>query len=95
MGWLGYFAGKHEHLKELHLKSFTNRSKASVRNVMKPFFRCVCRNKSIRKIHFSVIDLLGVEMFTVLGPFFKNNHNLTKINVNSTFGEMKEGICLH
>ena len=34
------------------------------------------------------MDLLGGEMFTMLTPFFRNNHNLTDININNcNFGD--------
>ena len=79
MGWLGYFVGKNNHLKRLYIHSFTPTSGASVRDVIGPFFRGVNCNKSIQEIFFSGVDLLGGEVFTMLGSFFKNNHNLTKI----------------
>ena len=42
----------------------------------------------IREIDFYSMDLLGGEVFTMLGPFFKNNHNLTNIYINSCdFGD--------
>ena len=82
MGWLGYFVGKNEHLEKLVIKPFTPSSGASVRDVIQPFLRGVSCNKSIQKITFFGVDLLGGEMFTMMCPFFKNNHNLTKININ-------------
>ena len=39
MGWLGYFAGKNEHLVELNIRPFTPTSGASVRDVLEPFLR--------------------------------------------------------
>ena len=83
MGWLGYFVGKNEHLKRLHICPwFTPTSSgSSVRDMLVPFFRGVNLNKSIREIGFYQIDLLGGETFTMLGPFFKNNHNLTNITI--------------
>ena len=92
MGWLGYFIGKSEHLKELHIEPFTS-SAASVRDFMEPFLRGASRNKSIREINFNGAELLGGEMFTMLGSFFRNNHNLTEINISACeFGD--EGVRL-
>ena len=83
MGWLGYFVGKHEFLDGLFISSLTLTSGASVRDVLEPFLRGVSSNKSIREMGFYIMDLLGGEMFTMLGPFFKNNSNLTTIVINS------------
>ena len=88
MGWLGYFVGRNDFLEELHVSPFTPASGASVRDVIEPFLRGVCNNKSIRTIEFIETDLLGGEVFTMLGPFFQNNYNLTNINVTSCdFGD--------
>ena len=88
MGWLGYFIGKNDHLEELFIRSFTPPSGSSVRDVIAPFFRGVSCNKSIRKIDFTDVNLLGGEVFTMLNPLFTNNHNLTKITVkNCDFGD--------
>ena len=94
MGWLGYFIGKNQHLQKLVIRSFTPMSEASVRDVMEPFLRGVSRNKSIREIIFLRMDLLGGGAFTMLSPFFKNNHNLTHINVNNCVLEMRGYVCL-
>ena len=84
MGWLGYFIGKNQHLEDLyiHIVAFTPISVASVRDVMEPFLRGISHNKSIRDIHFANVDLLGGDMFTMMGTFFQNNHCLTDININ-------------
>ena len=88
MGWLGYFIGKNNHLGILNIWFFTPTSGASVGDVLVPFLKGVCRNKSIRKIGFSSMDLLGGEMFTMLTPFFRHNHNLTDITINNcNFGD--------
>ena len=89
MGWLGYFIGKNEHLKKLHMNgAFTPSSGSSVRDVMEPFLRGISRNKSIQEINFTVMDLLGGEMFTMLSSFIKNNHKLTSIDIsNCDFGD--------
>ena len=88
MRWLGYFIGKNEHLQMLFISSIVPPSGASVRDVIEPFFRGVSCNKSIRTIEFISMDLLGGEVFTMLGSFFQNNHNLTNIKVfNCDFGD--------
>ena len=88
MGWLGYFVGKNEHLDQLFIKPFTPLSGATIRDVIEPFFKGVSNNRSIRGIYFSGVDLLGGEMFTMLDPFFKANHNLTDITViECNFGD--------
>ena len=81
MGWLGYFVSKNDYLKDLHICPFTPASGASVRDVIEPFFRGLNHNKSIEGIHFNGVNLLGGEMFATLGPFFKDNHNLTVIDI--------------
>ena len=79
MGWLGYFVGKNQYLEVLSILTFVPTSGASVRDVIVPFLRGVNHNKSIQEINFSGVDLLGGEVFTMLGSFFRDNHNLTKI----------------
>ena len=81
MGWLGYFVGKNQHLEDLMIETFIPTSEANYRLVMEPFLRGISRNKSIREISFSGVDLLGGEMFTMLGSFFRDNYNLTNINI--------------
>ena len=88
MGWLGYFVGKSDHLQMLTIVPFTPTSRASARDVIEPFFRGVSNNKSIHCIKFDSMDMLGGEVFTMLGPFFKSNHNLINIDINSCdFGD--------
>ena len=81
MGWLGYFVGKNQHLEKLSMTMFEPNSGSSVRDVIVPFLRGVNNNKSIREIGFYSMNLLEGEILTMLGPFFKNNHNLTNINI--------------
>ena len=88
MGWLGYFVGKSDYLQMLMIEPFTPPSGSSVRDVMEPFFRGVSNNKSIHCIKFDSMDMLGGETFKMLGPFFKNNHNLTNITIDDCdFGD--------
>ena len=77
MGWLGYFVGRNDHLKELYLRFFDTMSI----DVIKPFFSGVANNKSICKLNFFGMDLLGGKIFTMLGPFFKNTDNLEEIYI--------------
>ena len=81
MGWLGYFIGKNNHLENLVIKSFVTTSGATVRDAIEPFLRGLSRNKSIQKIGFFGADIWGGEIFTMLTPFFKDNHILTHIKI--------------
>ena len=74
MGWLGYFVGKSNVLRHLSILSEYS---------LEPFLRGVNHNKSITKIGFYELDLLGGQSFRVLESFFKNNHNLTDITINN------------
>jgi len=89
MGWLGYFVGRHEHLKYLHIKgNFVPTLDASISDVLEPFFQGMSRNKSIGELNFEGVDLLGGRVFTTLDLFFKVNRNLTSINIDEcNFGE--------
>ena len=87
MGWLGYFVGKNDHLQKLVMTSFTPTSEASVRDVLEPFLRGVCCNKSIPKIGFVGMDLLGGEVFTMLGPFFQNCNLTIAVIDECDFGD--------
>ena len=58
MGWLGYFVGKNNHLKELIFTDFGPLSGASAMEVLEPFLIGVSRNKSITKLDINM-DLLG------------------------------------
>ena len=104
MGWLGYFVGKNDHLEKLVINPFiATSSGSSIRDFIQPFFRGVSRNKSIHCIKFDSMDMLGGETFKMLGPFFKNNHNLTRINIKECdFGDegarllaLALGSCTH
>ena len=81
MGWLGYFVGKNHCLEYLLLGNFIPKSGESVEGVLRTFFRGMKKNKSIQHISFSSMDILGGEIFTMFGLFFKNNHNLTAISI--------------
>ena len=76
MGWLGYFIGKNDQLRELCFKTFTPTS-----GEVKPFFRGIVNNKSIRELNFEGMDLLDGRVFDILSPFFKNNTNLEVLTI--------------
>jgi len=88
MGWLGYFVGKNEHLKELHLRDFDDMSI----DIIKPFLMGVSNNRSINTLDFRSMDLLDGKMFTMLGPFFENNYNpLVNLKVsNCHWGDLTD-----
>ena len=88
MGWVGYFVGKNDHLEELNIAYFTPTLGVNYRDVMEPFLRGVNLNKSIQNLDFEGVDLLEGGIFTMLTPFFQNNHNLTSINIRAcVFGD--------
>ena len=87
MGWLGYFVGKNEHLKDLVVKWFTPTS-GSTSEVLEPFFKGLSRNRSLSIIQFTGIDLLGGRVFTMMDPFFNINTNINHIKIDDcNFGE--------
>ena len=81
MGWLGYFVGKNEQLKELYIRDFTPTSGASVTEVLKPFIRGVTNNRSINKLDFYRMDLLGGRIFSMMGPFFEKFPSLSNLAI--------------
>ena len=86
MGWLGYFIGKSNDLEELDINADAEVIEPLLRgvttDVIKPFFSGVSSNKSIRKLKFYSMDLLGGEIFTMLDQFFKNNISLEVLTIN-------------
>jgi len=86
MGWLGYFVGKNNHLKELCFRGFEPPSGASVAEVLEPFLMRMSRNNSITKLDILNMDLLGGKIFTMLVPFFDNNPALTNLIIHSCSG---------
>jgi len=81
MGWLGYFVGRNDHLKELSFRTFVPTSGASFIDVIKPFFSGVANNQSITYINFYGMDLSDGKIFTMMGQLFKNNNNLVTISM--------------
>ena len=75
MGWLGYYIGQHTSLREL----YTNQSDTIQNSSFCKGLRC---NKSIKNISLYYVDIPGGDTLQTLGQFFKNNHNLTEIEVN-------------
>lgn len=78
MGWLGYFIGKSNDLKELYIRNIYT----SNVDVIKSFFSGVSSNKSIQKLEFFAMDLLGGKIFTMLDHFFKDNISLEVLTIN-------------
>jgi len=81
MGWLGYFIGKHNHLKELHLRGFETVSGLSFAEVLEPFLMGVNRNKSLSTLKVNGLDLLDGMIFTKMGQFFKDNNSLVSFSM--------------
>jgi len=81
MGWLGYFIGNNKKLQEIHFyKPINNES----------FYKELCHNKSIKKIHFNGNSSLDEDMIRMLNPFLQNNHNLISIKLNDCEFEVED-----
>ena len=87
MGWLGYFAGKNRYLKRFTLEgidAYVN-EEGTNDTITKEKLELFCiglqRNKSIQECIFRESNLYGGEIFQMLDSFFKNNRNLTEIEV--------------
>ena len=86
MGWLGYFIGNNTSLKEFHFLTLAiNNPKALCRGMN--------NNQSMMKIGFHHANEIYFEIFRMLDPFFKNNHNLIEISV-SDCSLMDKGVRL-
>ena len=59
MGWLGYFVGKNNHIKELYFRDFDNMSI----DIIKPFLMGVNNNNSISVLHFRRTDLWWQDIY--------------------------------
>ena len=79
MGWLGYFVSKNNHLKELYFREFDYMSI----DIIKPFIRGVINNRSIYKLGFNNMDLMGGRIFTMLSPFFENSPILSHLTIHN------------
>ena len=82
MGWLGYFVGRNNHLKELCIRDFEPSSRASFEEVLTPFLMGVNNNRSIHTLNFEHIDLFGGRVFSIMGPFFENSPVLTELHIH-------------
>ena len=75
IGWLGYFIGKNTSVKWLIFDA----------SAIPPHSGTFCRglnmNNTLQKISFRGTDLLNGQVLRMMDPFFKNNHNLTEIEV--------------
>ena len=85
MGWLGYFIGKNEHLRQLTFVSFNPISGVSFTEILEAFIRGVNNNKSITTLDFRM-DLLGGRVFTMLVPFFENSQTLANLTIHVSLG---------
>ena len=77
MGWLGYFVGKSDCVEGLCINGFNGLSI----DIFKPFIMGVSRNKSIYTLEYNRMHLSS-GMFTLMGPLFKNNKNISNLHVN-------------
>ena len=73
LGWLGYFIGNNKKLHEIHFYKPINES----------FYQEISHNKSIKKMHFNGNSSLDGDKIRMLGPFLKNNNNLSDIDIES------------
>ena len=80
MGWLGYFVGRNEQLRQLSFISPVPPSGISIAEVLEPFLMGVSRNKSITRLDFECMNLLGGRVFTMLNPFFESGP-LVNLNI--------------
>ena len=80
LGWLGYYIGRNASVKELHF---------DIHIRSKPFYNGLSQNTTIQALYFWGFDLMEGEIFRLLNPFFKNNHNLNEIRVDGC--EVGEG----
>ena len=91
MGWLGYFVGKNDQLQHLYIRPFEPTTDVSMSDALEPFLKGVSRNRSIQKLDFCGMQryndlpirltLNESTVFTLLEPFFMNNHNLKKLRI--------------
>ena len=73
LGWLGYYISNNTHLQVLNFYiTITDES----------FYKEMSRNKSIKEICFNGNNTLDGNVFRMLAPFFKHNHNLTRIELD-------------
>jgi len=74
VGWLGYYIGQNTKLQELIFYQ-TNDNES--------FYIGMSNNRSINRLVFCDESNFD-KLFPLLGPFFKNNHNLNEIEVEDT-----------
>ena len=80
MGWLGYFIGRNKQLKQLGFISPTPPSGTSIAEVLEPLLMGLNHNKSITRLDFECMNLLGGRMFTMMNHFFENGP-LVNLNI--------------
>ena len=75
LGWLGYFIGRSEVLKALHIYVFPEEKEQLV-----AFMRGIIQNKSIKEL--SIHTDLGDQGFESIGYFLRNHNALTHLRFN-------------
>ena len=84
LGWLGYYIGQNTNLNKLYF--YENRH-TNMYDSERPFFQGLNCNKSIQEIHFDGFDMSEGRLFSMMGPFFKSNDSLSKVEIeNCEFG---------
>lgn len=87
LGRLGYFVGNNVILKKLSIWDLREGADEDERygcdsrlDSVEAFFKGLSRNKSIETLELHC-ELLGGDIFRMIGPFLNNNHNLTKLRL--------------
>jgi len=86
IGWLGYFIGNNTKLKTLHLCG----NWASYSHI-RSLFNGLNRNKTIQHINFEFIHSSDALLLPMLDNFFKNNPNLTGIELEGSLVTVESG----
>ena len=76
MGWLGYFIGRSQTLRNLHIGSLLKGEEH-----IEPFWTGIQHNRSIQSLRFGACDLLRGDILEKLHPFFRYNGQLSKIEL--------------
>ena len=87
LGWLGYYIGQNTTLQKLYFYDFYENRHTNMYDSERPFFQGLDCNKSIQEIHVDNFDLSEGSLFSMMGPFFKSNDSLSKVEIeNCEFG---------
>ena len=74
IGWLGYYIGQNTILRELNF--FPDLI------IDEHFYKQLSRNNSISQVRLSRVHFINSNVFSMLGPFFKNNNSLSSLRVS-------------